>query len=364
MHRLRHGLAPTGDDKGTMMSFIKSNRLITAAAVLVLGSANLGFSQQSPDSAGYVRISDARPRTAVQPVSSKSVQQVGGHHLGAAPCQTGNCPSGNGYATGGCPTGNCPTGNCPTGVACPPGHCHGCLHGKFGEHYCKHSPDYGYSPPAKYPLQRRGVEYKHYFPAQWYGAGADYSQSIAPMVYQPTDTTQLGYKYQHVPFWQPAPYRLPPRPIPAQWHIHAPAVQASRFCNGQWGGNMGPYTGGNCWHRGHGMNSYGVVDGTCPPNTVPVPATVPQPIPLGSEVVPPVQTAPGSFDSAPQPLDQNGLGIDGSTTNDSSSAPGALPPTPTSAPAQNAGSELNDEPTPASTAVSEDILRTGYQPKR
>jgi len=116
-------------------------------------------------------------------------------------------------------------------------------------------------------------------------------------------------------------------------------------------------------HHGHGMNSYvtnGAVNGTCPPNTVPAPATAPQPIPVGSEVVPPVQTTPGSFDSAPQPLDQNGIGIDGSTTNDPNSAPGALPPTP----AQNAGSELNDEPTPASTAVSEDILRTSYQPKR
>ncbi|HEY0982809.1 MULTISPECIES: hypothetical protein [unclassified Schlesneria] len=295
------------------MRFTKSNRLIAAAFVLVLGSADRGFSQQGPNNAGYVRITDGRPRTTVQPASARNaqgVQQVGGHHLRSTPCPTGNCEPVTGYIDG-----SCPTGNCPPGGACPPGHhCHGCLHGKFGEHYCKHSPDYGYSPPAKYPLQRRGVEYKHYFPAQWYGAGADYSQSTAPMVYQPTDTTQLGYKYQHVPFWQPDPSRLPPRPVPAQWHIHAPAVQASRFCNGQWAGYMGPYTGGHFGHHGHfghGVNSYytnGAIDGNCPPNTVP--SAVPQPIPQGSDVVPPIQSAPGSIEAAPQPLDS--VGIEGS----------------------------------------------------
>jgi hypothetical protein len=159
-------------------------------------------------SVGIVRISDGKPKT---PVQNASFHGHGGH---------------GGYAYGDC--NNCD--NCNYGGK----HCHGW----FQEHYCKNSPDHGYSPPAKYPLHRRGVQYTQTFPNQWYGLpGASYQS--APMVYQPTDTTQLGYTYQHVPFWQPNPSMMPKRPVPAQWHIVAPAVHASSFHNG-YGGCMCP----------------------------------------------------------------------------------------------------------------------------
>ena len=308
------------------MRFTKSNGLIAASLMLILGSATSGFAQQGPGSAGIVRISDGRVRSNGQTTTAQSVEQVGGHRYGpmAGDCQNGSSP------TGGCPTGNCPTGfgqDCQSG-ACPT--CRGgCLHGKFGEHYCKHSPDYGYAPPTKYPLHRRGVEYTNYFPQKWYGAGADYSQSPAPMVYQPTDTTQLGYYYQHVPFWQPMPNRLPPRPIPSQWHTTPPAVSASRYCNGFFPGQLGPYAGNSGWHGGHNAGSYVTVDGmngSCPPNNYAAPMTSPQPLPHGSETVPPIQSVPGPIDTAPQPLQEQVI-----DSQPVSADAGGLPPSPTSA---------------------------------
>ena len=307
------------------MSFTKSNRLITTALLLVLGSAGTGMAQQMSDSTGMVRITDGRARSGLRPVSERAIQQTGAHWMGAAqaPCPT--CPPSSGfqstaYATGNCPPGSdCPTGNCPGG--CP----NGCFNGVFGEHYCKHSPDYGYAPPSKYPLHRRGVEYTNYYPLNWYGAGADYSQSPAPMVYQPTDTTQLGYYYQHVPFWQPMPNRLPPRPIPAQWHSRPQPVNASRFSNGGGVVNNGLF--------GHGAFPYFApagVNGTCPPTTTTtMTPTVPtQPIPpqpLGGSVVPAIQPLPQSG-----PIDP---GIESDVSQPSASGrgtqPGQLPPLPT-----------------------------------
>lgn len=320
-NRFRRRIAPTGDEKETEMSFTKSNRLTITALLIVIGSAGSGFAQQGTESAGMVRISSPRSRSQSGTTNGQPVQQVGGHRMAyGESCQTGNVPMGSGYAGSGCPTGNCPTGNCPGG--CPTGNCPGgCFHGKFGEHYCKHSPDYGFSPPAKYPLHRRGVEYTNYYPQQWYGAGADYSGSYAPMVYQPTDTTQLGYYYQHVPFWQPMPNRLPPRPIPAQWHIKAPPVQASRYTNGAWAGYMGGYVQG-------GYSSAAITtDGSCPPTGVNVQPGSPQvapPMPLQQQVVPAIQPTPlqSEIDS----------GIDSEYGLPAASGavgqPGALPPEP------------------------------------
>lgn len=279
------------------MSFMKENGFLAAAFLLSVGAASIGFGQQDSGGEGVVRITDGRVRTAARQGTAQQVTPVSafGHH---GPVYSNNID------TGSCPTGNCPTGDCPTG------HCrhgHSC---KLGEHYCKHSPDYGYSPPAKYPLHRRGVEYDRYYPAQWYGAGADYSQSRAPMVYQPTDTTQLGFYYQHVPYWQPMPDRLPPRPIPSQWHITPPPVEASGFCRNGYC-NYDSY-GGNCWH-GHGgfranrafgwgpSSEYPVEYGGTPSTAYPTPqngtgTTAPTP-------VNPTPATPTPTQSAPVPLE-------------------------------------------------------------
>lgn len=208
------------------MTLRKSN-WIAAACVAALYAAS-GYAQDNGQ-AGIVRISDSRMN--VQPASFHG--HSGGYGYGS------DCPNCDCYGAG------------PN-----------CFHGFFKERYCKNSPDHGYSPPAKYPLLRRGVEYNQYFPNQWYGTpGATYQ--AAPMVYQPTDTTQLGYHYQHVPFWQPNPAMMPQRPVPAQWHIVAPPVYASSFHN------MGGYGYG----AGAGYN--------CPtPGAATVPSTNGQPTPL------------------------------------------------------------------------------------
>lgn len=198
------------------MTLRKSN-WIAAACLAALSCTGAVHAQD--DSAGVVRISDGRARTPVQTASFRSHQ-------------------GYGYADssyGGCP--DCQNCNGPQ-----------CFHGMFQERYCKNSPDHGYSPPAKYPLHRRGVQYNQYFPNQYYGTpGASYQ--AAPVVYQPTDTTQLGYSYQHVPFWQPNASMMPQRPVPAQWHITAPAVYASNYHNG------GGYGYGHGFGHGYGYGN-------------------------------------------------------------------------------------------------------------
>jgi hypothetical protein len=161
--------------------------------------------------------------------------------------------------------------------------------GKNCDHYCSHSPDHGYSIPGKWPIHRRGMQYNSYYPAQWLGVngvtlGGDV---VYPMVYQPTDTTQLGFYYQHVPFWTPQPNPLPPRPIPAQWHMYAPTAFASTFENGfsdAWGAVVvgGPVNG-----------------------QVVTPTPVQQPVekPAADPAVPP---APLQESAVPQPIERIG----------------------------------------------------------
>lgn len=192
------------------MTSVKLNWMVAASMAAMLFAVPTARAQDA-NSPGIVRISDSRPRLAVQSASFH------GHRQAAV---YGN-------------SGDCPTGDCPN--------CHG--HGCFQETYCKRSPDYGYSPPAKYPLHRRGVEYNTYFPNQWYGLPGGGLAGGYPMVYQATDTTQLGFTYQHVPYWQPNPNMFPQRPVPAQWHIVAPPYNANLFANR---GCFPGATGANC----------------------------------------------------------------------------------------------------------------------
>lgn len=184
-----------------------------------------------------------------------------------APATTVSTSSGGGYIEGDCPT-------CRTHGR------HGCKHGLFCDHYCSHSPDHGYSIPQKYPIHRRGVQYQTMFPNQWYGMPGSGFQA-APMVYMPTDTTQLGYYYQHAPSWQPDPSRLPAKPIPAQWHYLAGTAYAS-----QW--RDGPATclhglRGNCPHCMYGGE---VITTPAPTNGAP------SPTPLPSNETPPAPVPP------------------------------------------------------------------------
>jgi len=248
------------------MTLRKSNWM-AAACMAVLSVATSVYGEDD-SSVGIVRISDGRSRTGVQPASFHG---HGGYGYGNA-----------GY--GGCPYGGCPNPYCQPGAGayCLP---------MFRESYCKHSPDYGYSPPAKYPLHRRGVQYTSNFPAHWYGTpGGCYVG--APMVYQPTDTTQLGYSYQHVPFWQPTPGMLPQRPIPAQWHRTAPTVNAATF-------NDGCSYSLNCRGCGfgfcHGFGHWGCQCPICQmPATGTAPAAQPTPVPADSAEPKPTTSLPPS----------------------------------------------------------------------
>lgn len=341
------------------MLFQKSNGLVAAALLLSLTATASVFAQQNPDSAGVVRITDGRVRTAGQPAGGTGIQQTSGwrHQAGGMPCSDGSCQSGYGaggnYVTGGygiqggCPTGNCPGyGDCRSGRC---GRCRGCLHGLFCEQCCKKSPDYGYSPPSKIPLLRRGVEYSAYYPNQWYGTGGDYCQSSAPMVYQPTDTTQLGFYYQHVPFWQPRPNFVPDRPIPADWHVTPPAVQASNWGNGCYYG-LGCRGCRSCRHGRHGYNGgYDIMDG-CPvdgtmstlsPTPVTSPSASGQPTP--AEAMTP--SSPGSLPAE---------GVEPGTE------PTALPPTTALPPAPSLEGIPVKSQLPTTSATSGHIRRIGF----
>ncbi len=116
--------------------------------------------------------------------------------------------------------------------------------GSFKERYCTHSPDHGFSVPGKWPIHRRGVQYTNFYPHTWAGMEGPAVGEVPqyPMVYMPTDTTQLGFYSQHVPFWQPQPNPMPRRPIPAQWHNYAPTVYASEYGNSYYKG----MNGANC----------------------------------------------------------------------------------------------------------------------
>lgn len=275
------------------MSFMKRNIKIAAAVLMSCASSSVTFAQQGYDASGMeqpgvVRISN-RPAPQVGGSQVTQASAFHGHRAAAAPCPTGNCPVDSGSGVAGDPNAYCPTGNCPTG-RCP--HCWGSRFGHCNGYYCKRSPDYGYTPPAKYPLLQRGVQYSEYYPAQWYGTGPIPAPQ-APMVYQPTDTTQLGFYYQHVPFWMPAPYRLPQRPIPAEWNITGPAASAYNF-NGYYGGYPRGY-GGHLFHHHRRMryydNSYGV-NGNCPVDGTMVPQQASPTTMNSQQVVPSTQGPP------------------------------------------------------------------------
>jgi hypothetical protein len=123
----------------------------------------------------------------------------------------------------------------PSSRICP--ECRYCEHG-LPYHQCPHCepdpkmvrqyrrkhgviypPDYGWSPPANHPIDRISIDYYRAFPAAWNGQQQPGPAVVRPTVYWPTDTTQLGYTYQHSPRWMPYPGMVPPVPHPGQWHV-------------------------------------------------------------------------------------------------------------------------------------------------
>jgi len=79
-------------------------------------------------------------------------------------------------------------------------------------------PDACWNPPVNLPVNHNWAWYGLSAPQAPYGAPGGGFIAQYPSVYQPTDTTQLGYYYHKVPTWQNQPGRLPAAPIPAHFH--------------------------------------------------------------------------------------------------------------------------------------------------
>jgi hypothetical protein len=99
-------------------------------------------------------------------------------------------------------------------------------------------PDRGWNPPAQYPVNRDGIWYRNMWPQAWYGNPGGGFIANAPMVYQPTDTTQLGYSYAKVPTWQSI-RMIPPTPNPSNFHarVCVPRPHPGRLIDGCPSGN-------------------------------------------------------------------------------------------------------------------------------
>lgn len=134
---------------------------------------------------------------------------------------------------GGCRNGACGYGACGHGHAlkcgvCGSAHCCNPHHAKLMHalHWlspyhsgCTQSPDSGWAPPGHFPCQRVAATYRKWFPDAWTGQPSNVDPNFRyPMVYQPTDTTQLGYYYQRVPQWMPRRGMIPPTPHPDEFH--------------------------------------------------------------------------------------------------------------------------------------------------
>ena len=91
----------------------------------------------------------------------------------------------------------------------------------------KGAGDSGWSPPSRMPVNRTNTGFSSY-------SNLGNSYVGAPMVYQPTDTAQLGYSYAHVPTWQRNPRMIPRTPSPSMFHARVspqPAYSSGSYCS-------------------------------------------------------------------------------------------------------------------------------------
>jgi hypothetical protein len=149
--------------------------------------------------------------------------------------------------------------------------------------------------PVKRPIYRVPVAYARYWPTSYYTGGYDpalrYAQPL-PMVYQPTDTTQLGFYHQRVPQWQPRPNAIPGPPWPPHWHYVVPVRYG---VNNGAGGDAYGYQGGSVEGYGYGSTNGSYYPSSSisnqQPTTVNPPAVI-NPAPMTPEKEVPLAPAP------------------------------------------------------------------------
>jgi hypothetical protein len=199
-----------------------------AALLLVAGTANAQLVNT-----GYQTCTDGSCTTGACAGEGCCVANGYGACGSNGVCCNGSC---NGWA---CDGNDCMVSawnnfctNWCAGTGCGPCAGSGCC---LCAHLCqccatKAAPDAGWNPPARLPVNRDGIWYQNYWPQAWYGNPGGGFVSNYPTVYQPTDTTQLGFSYAKVPTWRPRPGMIPPAPRPSAFH--------HRAC---------PHPGGNCY---------------------------------------------------------------------------------------------------------------------
>jgi hypothetical protein len=217
------------------------------------------------------------------------------------------------YAAARCNGGRCGFGGNPHYGHC----CLGCwLNAHSPYHRCTYPPDHGWAPPAHRPILASPALYGRMFAAEQ-GAAVVQPGYRHPMVYMPTDTTQLGFYYQQVPYWQPRPGMIPPVPQPDEWHTPYTGVVFTGYEDA-----ASFYGSQNCPDGpliNQGVVEHPVAPADLPPSDmiesapVPLHESIPQysPEPLNPQMVPPA-------------------GPDGQ----------ALPPLPPSGPSASTGQDL------------------------
>ncbi len=165
-------------------------------------------------------------------------------------------------------------------------------------------PDKGWNPPAHYPVNRDGIWYRNMWPQAWYGNPGGGFIANSPMVYQPTDTTQLGYSYAKVPTWQSI-RMIPPTPCPSNFHarVCVPRPHPGRLIDGCPSGNPCFGSHGYGYGAGHSCQScqqaqaaygnYG--NGVQPHAGMQAPAAAPQPATTAPTQAPSVATPPQQY---------------------------------------------------------------------
>lgn len=142
-------------------------------------------------------------------LASIAVLMTGGSALG----QFQQASHSNGY----CNNGQCDNGGYVGYQASNWNNCQsGCRCGKCWS--TKAFPDSGWAPPLHYPVNYDGVWYGSYHPQAYYGNPGGGFIGNYPTVYQPNDTTQMGYTYAKVPTWQTRRDMIPPVPVPGNFH--------------------------------------------------------------------------------------------------------------------------------------------------